>query len=202
MWGEFPFSQLLPLRHSARSKALLYDTDTSGKVHKSAFKTWGKKRTRKGNQHDPRNTFLLDKKPAPFFSMKRQHRVRGARHKSSLTAPKKPSFLELGVGEQCKGGKNKRSALWCAWNHLHLQTEHQQNFCCFSSVISVGILHGNFGSKSLIISKFSFPNYSLSHLLFFLHGPTLQFLHQRYSGKNSRLDFLSASHVSELVLCT
>lgn len=168
MWEEFPFSQLLPLRHSAHGKALLYDTDTTSKAHKSAFKTWGKKRTRKGNQHNPRNTFLLAKKPASLFSMKGQHRVRRARHKSYLTAPKKPSLLELGVEEQRRGGKNKRSALdpsaFANWT--------SPEFLLFSSVISVGILHGNFGSKPLIISKFSFPIYSLSHPLFFLHGPT------------------------------
>ena len=121
-----------------------------------------------GFPNNPRNTFLLAKKPASLFSMKGQHRVRGARHKSYLTAPKKPSLLELGVEEQHKGGKNKRSALdpsaFANWTSAE--------FLLFSSVISVGILHGNFGSKPLIISKFSFPIYSLSHLLFFLHGPT------------------------------
>ena len=154
MWGEFPFSQLLPLHHSAHGKALLYDKDTTGKVHKSAFKTWGKKRTRKGNQHNPRNTLLLDKKPAPLFSMKGQHRVRGARHKSSLTAPKKPPLLELGVGEQRKGGKKKRSALWCAWNHLHLQTEHQQNFCCFPVWFLLEFYMGILAANHLLFQNF------------------------------------------------
>ena len=83
-WCEksFPLASFSLLRHSAHGKALLYDTDTTRKVHKSAFKTWGQKRTRKGSQHNPSNTFLLDKKPASLFSMKGQNRGRGARHKS------------------------------------------------------------------------------------------------------------------------
>ena len=83
-WCEksFPLASFSLLRHSAHGKALLYDTDSTRKVHKSAFKTWGQKRTRKGNQHNPSHTFLLDKKPASLFSMKGQNRGRGARHKS------------------------------------------------------------------------------------------------------------------------
>lgn len=110
-------------------KALLHTTDNQ-KVPWAILQSFHEPELDKGRKTDQckqRNTCLF---AVPASPTEEWHSLMEARYSSYLTANSESPLMGLWVGGGYEWRESKSSAVWCAWNQLHLQIKHWQVCCC------------------------------------------------------------------------